>query len=109
MPTHISYYEMVQKFREFNRRNGITSKGCRKGDIKGVVVLSSDNWPDRDYSLESRSYVISSDNKAYIDGMGGYSIFAESLDGSDSCRLEQYLETERGDWKIDYCYMLEEE
>ena len=35
------------------------------------------------YPLESRSYVVSSDNKAYRSCMGGYSIFAHNLDGSD--------------------------
>lgn len=48
------------------------------------------------------------DNKAFIDGMGGYSIFANSLDGSDiGVRLEQYVEY--GDWKVDYCYILQED
>jgi len=107
MVTKITYDQMVRNLIDFNRINGVTSPGSCKGEIKGVVVVSQDNW-DEKYSLGARSYVVSSSNKAFIDGMCGYSIFASTLDGSDSCRLENYLETERGSWKIDYCYMLEE-
>ena len=43
--------------------------------------------------------------------MGGYSIFASSLDSSDrGVRLEQYMAAERGGkdgWKVDYCCLVE--
>ena len=64
------------------------------------------------YSLESRSYVVSSYNKAFIASMGGYSIYGSSLDGSDKgVRWEQYMEEEyagKGGWRVDYCYLIEE-
>ena len=105
--TKITYGELKKAFRDFNDTNDITTKGTGKA-ITGVIVFKSENWPDKDYSLESRSYKVSSDNKAFISGQGGYSIYASSLDGSDPCvRLEQYLEYEYGDWKVDYCYLLE--
>ena len=48
-------------------------------------------------------------NKAFIEGMGGYSIYASSLDGSDKCvRLEAYMADEHGGkdgWKIEKCYV----
>ena len=44
--------------------------------------------------------------------MGGYSIYASSLDGSDRMvRLEGYLAAEKGGkdgWKIERCYMKEQ-
>lgn len=52
---------------------------------------------------------MSSDNKAFLDGMGGYSIYASCLDGTDPCvRLEAYMRAEHGGekgWKVDYCYI----
>ena len=61
-------------------------------------------------SLESRSYVVSSNNKAYRSCMGGYSIFAHNLDGSDPhIRLEAYMAEERGgkdSWRVEYCYLM---
>ena len=73
------------------------------------IVFTEDSWPDK-YPLESRTYVVSSDNKAFIPGMGGYSIYGGSLDGTDPCvRLEAYMAAERGGkdgWKVDYCYLV---
>ena len=41
--------------------------------------------------------------------MGGYSIYASCLDGTDPCvRLEGYMELEhggKGGWKVEYCYI----
>ena len=67
----------------------------------------------RRYSVESRTYAVSSDNKAFRPNMGGYSIYASSLDGSDPCvRLEQYMASEYGGkngWQIERCYMMSDE
>jgi hypothetical protein len=42
--------------------------------------------------------------------MGGYSIFAHNLDGSDPhIRLEAYMAEERGGkdgWRVAYCYLM---
>ena len=60
------------------------------------------------YTEEQRTYVVSSDNKAYRPKMGGYSIYASSLDGKDRMvRLEQYMAAEHGGkdgWKVERCY-----
>lgn len=95
----------------YNREHGIKSKGCAEYICEMVAVITEDSF-DQEYSLESRSYVFTNDNKAFIDGMGGYSIFANSLDGSDpGVRLERYLEDEGnpGGWKVDYCYIKSED
>lgn len=105
----LTYPELRKIFCDFNEANNIRTKGTGKS-ISGVIVFKSENWPDKNYSLESRSYRVSSDNKAFIGGMGGYSIFASSLDGSDPCvRLEQYMQYEHGDWEVDYCYLEEDD
>lgn len=108
----LTYAELRHEFCEFNRNHEIRSKG-NKQYITGVIVFKQESWPDTEYSLEARSYRVSSDNKAFIDGMGGYSIFGGSLDGSDPCvRLEAYMKAERGGengWIVDYCYLEEDD
>ncbi len=63
--------------------------------------------------MERRTDAVSSDNKAFRPNMGGYSIYASSLDGSDPCvRLEQYMASEYGGkngWQIERCYMMSDE
>lgn len=98
----MSYQEMTKRFRE--------AENDRKEHLTGYVVFTEDSF-DKPYSEESRTYVISSNNKAFQSGMGGYSIYASSLDGSDKCvRLEAYMADEHGGengWKIEKCYMKE--
>ena len=96
----MSYQEMTKRFRE--------AENNRKEHLTGYVVFTEDSF-DKPYSEESRTYVISSNNKAFQSGMGGYSIYASSLDGSDKCvRLEAYMADEHGGkdgWKIEKCYV----
>ena len=102
----LSWHEATEYLRSFNREHNIRSKGNEEKAYI-VAVITEDSFSE-EYPLESRSYLVSSDNKAFIDGMGGYSIFASSLDKTDPCvRLEQYLEAEgnKGGWKVDYCYI----
>ena len=80
--------------------------------LSGFIVFSPASF-DKEYSVESRTYAVSSDNKAFRPNMGGYSIYASSLDGSDPCvRLEQYMASEYGGkngWQIERCYMMSDE
>ena len=103
----ITFEEVYARFVKHNEENGVTNQFSDTYDrLEAVVVFSSDNWPDKNYSLESRSYRFVSDNKYFISGMGGNSIFADSLDKSDlGLRLDWYL----NEWKIDYCYIEGEE
>ena len=75
----------------------------------GYIVFAEGNWLDKVFSLESRTYRVSSQNKAYMPNMGGYSIYGSALDGSDDgVRLEGYMREERGGedgWFVDYCYI----
>ena len=103
--TDMSYGEMTRKFYEI--------ESSRSGQhLTGYIVFSQDSFKEP-FSEEARTYVISSDNKAFIPGMGGYSIYGSALDGSDPCvRLERYMQAEHGGengWKIERCYMKESE
>lgn len=64
----------------------------------------------RDLPWEYRTYMVSSDNKAFQPNMGGYSIFGSCLDGTDRCvRLENYMAEERGGkdgWVVEDCCIL---
>ena len=98
----MSYQEMTKRFREAENNRG--------EHLTGYVVFTEDSF-DKPYSEESRTYVISSNNKAFQSGMGGYSIYASCLDGTDPClRLDGYMSAEHGGengWKIEKCYMKE--
>lgn len=60
-----------------------------------------------EYPWSSRTYIISSDNKAFRPGMGGYSIFGKCLDGTDPyLRLDRLMKDEHGGkdgWVVEDC------
>lgn len=98
----MTYQEMKNRFREREKEHG--------EHLTGYIVFSQDSFTEP-YSLKSRTYVVSSDNKAFQPSMGGYSIYADSLDGTDrNVRIEQYMSDERGGkdgWKVERCYQVE--
>ena len=96
----MSYAELSTLVRSVN------DKGL--SPITGYIVFTADSF-DKDYSETSRTYCVSSNNKAYQSGMGGYSIYGSCLDGTDSCiRLEGYMRGENS-WKIEKCYMFKDD
>lgn len=76
------------------------------------VVFTEDSF-NVPYSLESRTYEFSSDNKVFLPNAHGYSIWANAVDGSDNgVRIEQYMRDEYAKddgWKVDYCYIVAKE
>ncbi len=99
----MTYQQMKQRFQEKEKEYG--------EHLTGYIVFSQASF-EKPYSLTSRTYVVSSDNKAFQPNKGGYSIFASALDGSDNgVRLEQYMASELGGkdgWQVERCYMLEQ-
>ena len=96
----MSYPELSTLF------SSVNDKGL--SPITGYIVFKADSF-DKDYSETSRTYRVSSNNKAYQSGMGGYSIYGSCLDGTDSCiRLEGYMRGENA-WKIEKCYMFKDD
>ena len=100
-PKHeMSYAELTALFRSVNDKH--------LEPIVGYVVFTADSF-DAPYNKESRTYAISSNNKAFQSGMGGYSIYGSCLDGTDPCvRLEGYMRGENA-WKIEECYMKQDD
>lgn len=98
--TEMTYKELVSRFREVEKTG--------KEHLTGYIVFTEDSF-DKPYSEAARTYVVSSDNKAFCPNMGGYSIYGSALDGSDPLvRLEGYMKDEKGGkdgWKIERCYM----
>lgn len=67
----------------------------------------------REYNRQERTYIISSNNKAFQPSKGGYSIYGSCLDGTECIRLERYMREEYGGtdgWIVEDCcivgYML---
>lgn len=106
----IPYSEMARIFRAHESAAAQLPYHDRN-HLTGCIVFTEDSF-DKPYSLEARTYAVSSDNKAYQPNMGGYSIYGSALDGSDSLvRLERYMAAEKGGkngWKVDYCYLTDE-
>ena len=100
-----TYAELAKTFRTHERSN----QG--RDHLTGCIVFTKDSFT-QPYSLEARTYRVSSDNKAYRPNMGGYSIYGSAIDGSDPLvRLDAYMADEKGGkdgWKVDYCYLEEE-
>ena len=101
----VTYGELVSYFK------AVENAKSRKR-LSGYIVFTEDSFT-APYDERARTYAVSSNNKAFQPGMGGYSIYGSSLDGTDPCvRLEQYMAVERGGkngWKIERCYVKTEE
>ena len=99
----LSYPKMREYFRAAER-NG--------QHLTGYIVFSPASFA-REYSLESRTYVVSSDNKAFWSKVGSRSIFASALDSSDPhVHLDCFMAAEQGGpdgWQIELCYMMSDE
>ena len=102
-PEELSYGELCRRFRETESRGE---------HLEGLIVFTEDSFEEH-YSEESRTYAVSSQNKAFQPGMGGYSIYGSAIDGSDPLvRLEPYMAAERGGengWAIETCYLKHKE
>lgn len=79
--------------------------------VCGYITFMQDCFTVQ-YSERSRTYAVSSGNKAFQPNMGGYSVYGSCLDGTDPCvRLEQYMAVERGGekgWSVERCYILQQ-
>lgn len=101
--TEMTYSELKSVFRESEL----------KGEHLTAHIIFTEDTFDKPYTEFERTYVVNSNNKAFQPNMGGYSIYAGSLDGVDRCvRLERYMADEHGGkngWKIEKCYLVDDE
>ena len=51
--------------------------------VSACIVFADSNWPDWYYPLCSRTYEVSSDNKAFRPSCCSTSLFGSCLDGTD--------------------------
>lgn len=103
----ITWSELTKAMWNFNEERGYTTKGNAES-LKGVVVFTADSF-NRPYTEKERSYLFTSDNKAFIPNQIGSSIFADCLDGVDEgVRIDWYMKDKEEPWKVDYCYLLDD-
>lgn len=99
----MNYSELKEIFRELKCN-------APREDLTAHIIFTEDSFATS-YPLLSRTYLVSSDNKAFWPNMGGYSIFAYCLDktSDQGVRLDWYMEEEGnpGGWEIEECYILE--
>ena len=99
----MDYNELKQIFRELKQNSP-------KEDLTAHIIFTADSFA-KPYSLLSRTYRFSSDNKAFRPSMGGYSIFAYCLDktSDQGVRLDWYMveEGNANGWRVESCYILE--
>lgn len=79
-----------------------------KTHLTGYITFASFGPNNKkEYPWSSRTYIVSSDNKAFQPNKGGYSIFGSCLDGADPyVRLEGYMAEEYGGkdgWVVEDC------
>ena len=105
----MNYRELKAIFHAQEERN---KKDGTDEHIVGYIVFAQESFT-APYSEASRTYAVSSFNKAFIPGMGGYSIYGSAIDGSDdNVRLEAYMKEEQGGadgWIVERCYLPEKE
>lgn len=98
----LTYPQMAVLFRAVE---AVTNKCVH---VEGNIVFTKDSF-NKEYSETERTYVTTSNNKAFQPNMSGYSIYGSSLDGSDPMvRLDGFMKAEKGGkdgWEIERCYM----
>lgn len=89
--------------------NELVTEFCRANEegraMEGYIVFAPQSF-ELPYPLQSRTYLVSSDNKRFKKGMSGNSIFGLALDGSDNgVRLDLYMQdTGNADgWVVEDC------
>ena len=100
---HLTYPELRDLFVEHNKEH-------LSDPLNAYIVFSESNWPNRHYTERSRTYGISSDNKAFRPSCCSTSLFGSCMDGTDQMvRLDWYMADfgNKNGWKVDYCYLLD--
>ena len=98
-----SYAELKRIFME--------AESVRK-HLTAHITFTADSFK-KEYSEQSRTYVVSSDNKAYWSKHLGLSIFGSCFDGTDQrVNLDKYMAEEHGGadgWKVEKCVLVSSE
>lgn len=99
----MSYSDLKQVFHDLNRDHPAQK-------LTAHIAFTEDSF-DKEYSLLSRTYRITSDEKAFWSKTGSRSIFGYCLDvtSDQGVRLDWYMADEGnpGGWRVQDCYILE--
>lgn len=97
----MTYAELKQAFRDHEA-------GMPENHLTGYIVFTVDSYEEV-FDKASRTYEVSSFNKAFLPNMGSRSIYGSSLDGADCyAKLHLLMRDEQGGvdgWKVERCYM----
>lgn len=99
---YMTYPELRELFFEHNQNH-------LAEPLTACIVFSESNWPDRHYPVQSRTYEIRSDNKAFRSCCSS-SLYGSCLDGTDEgVRLDWYMKDfgNKNGWLVDYCYLMD--
>ena len=98
----MTYRELKENFRDLKQKSP-------KDDLTAHIIFTENSF-DEKYSLMSRTYRITSNNKGFWSQFSN-SIFAYCLDvtSDQGVRLDWYMEEEgnAGGWNVEDCYILE--
>lgn len=102
-------YQTVKELFRYWERSQEELPASERTHLTAHITFTSDSFMVP-YSEKERTYVVSSDNKAFLPNCGGYSVFGTNLDGSDvNVRLEAYMAEEKGGasgWKVEKCVIV---
>ena len=101
----LTFRELCERVRKHNEENHVERQFEDKKRLTCYVVIKQMPYWKQQYSEIERTYKFASDNKFFIAGLGGNSIFADCVgDPNDKgVRLDWYL----GDWEIEKCWIEE--
>lgn len=101
----MKWSEAISYLREYNRKHKYRCGGPNiDKHCVMVAVVKPEAMIDPNANEARRTYVFNNENKALLDGMGGYSIFAQN-------QGTKYLERIEGfsDNIVEYCYIKSED
>ena len=102
MKTYMSYEEMKARLWKHNLDDANAPAIC------GYIRFTVDGFKDKTLTDDERTFRVWSDNKAFMPGMGGYSVFGYNIGLHESLRLDTVMSDECGahDWMVtDKCWM----
>lgn len=103
--TKMTWNEALEYLRDYNRKYGYRCGGNPiKKHCTVVAVLKPEAMIDPNADEAHRTYVFTNENKAVLDGMMGYSIFATNM-GTKGCERIEHLY----DKDVEYCYIKSED
>ena len=100
----MKWSEALEYLREYNRRHGFRQGNTPDKYCVMVAVLKPEAMIDKNADEDHRTYTFNNNNKAVLDGMIGYSIFATNK-GTKGCeRIEHLMDKD-----VEYCYVKSED